>query len=359
MNSNLSNSEAGHRQVIRNIYYGIKDRCYRQASTSYESYGGRGIGLWEPWREDSSAFVDWILQNLGPRPADPPGWASRNPYWSIDRLDVNGNYEPSNIRKEWASPSVQMSNTRAQLDPMNGIKQTPGASTWGYAVTRDGEKFAEYGFETPEDAAAGRDQMLQILDNEGADAARKLIQDRTSARTRARQAEIDLARQAATAAKSAAQAAKDAATKAKKEAREARKLASEIERQTRRDEKAARHAGRAARYHELNKTMTLADIARAEGVSVALVSTELRRFGYEAVLHNSTGYPGVKQVTKNGRTYYVARISVGGKRKDLGQRKTAEEAYELILKAKELVKVPQRSEDSRRSKRRTVTVRAA
>jgi hypothetical protein len=113
----------------------------------------------------------------------------------------------------------------------------------------------------------------------------------------------------------------------------------------------------------MNKTMTLADIARAESVSVAHVSQELSRFGYEAVLHDSTGYPGVKQITKGGRTYYVARMQVDGRRRDLGQRKTAEEAYELILAAKEAAqpsKSPQRSEDSPRpKKKRTVLFQAA
>jgi hypothetical protein len=81
----------------------------------------------------------------------------------------------------------------------------------------------------------------------------------------------------------------------------------------------------------MNLTMTLSDIARQEWVAVALVSTELRRFGYDAILHNSTGFPGVK---RTARGYYEARISVGGKRTVVGTRKTPEEAYELILAAK-------------------------
>ena len=53
--------------------------------------------------------------------------------------------------------------------------------------------------------------------------------------------------------------------------------------------------------------------------------------------------------------YYEARLSVGGKRKTLGQRKTAEEAYALILKDRG--ETPQRSVD--RPRRRTLQVRAA
>lgn len=47
---------------------------------------------------------------------------------------------------------------------------------------------------------------------------------------------------------------------------------------------------------------------------------------------NSLGYPGVKRRERNGRVFYVARIVIDGKRRDLGQRKTAYEAY-LLYKA--------------------------
>jgi hypothetical protein len=49
---------------------------------------------------------------------------------------------------------------------------------------------------------------------------------------------------------------------------------------------------------------------------------------------NATGYPGVKKVTKRGRTYFEVRMVIDGKRKTLGQRKTPEEAHALYVAAR-------------------------
>jgi hypothetical protein len=302
------------RQVIRATWSNIKDRCLNPGNAAYPNYGGRGITLWTAWREDSTAFTDWVLENLGPRPEGQ----------SIDRIDVNGHYEPGNLR--WATPAQQMSNTRAQLDPMNAIIQTPGAATFGYRVTRDKTLLAEYGFTTPEDAAHGRDNMLSVLEDQGPDAARKLIESRKAGRVRKREKIVSEARQAA-------QAAKDEAAMARLRARTAATGARELERVTKRQVREDAKADRAARFHRMNETMTLADIARAEGVSVAHVSIELKRYGHEAIAHNATGYPGVKR-TRHGT--YEARKVIEGKRITLGTRKTPEEAAELYRAARDL-----------------------
>jgi len=71
-------------------------RCNNTNSTGYENYGGRGIKLHSEWL-DFKKFIE----HVGPRPS------SKH---SIDRIDVNGNYEPGNVR--WASPLQQASNRR-------------------------------------------------------------------------------------------------------------------------------------------------------------------------------------------------------------------------------------------------------
>lgn len=78
------------------IWSGIK---FRTSNKEDKNYGGRGISLHSEWN-DFRLFLSYIETNLGTRP----------PGWSIDRIDVNGNYEPGNIR--WASALVQAQNKR-------------------------------------------------------------------------------------------------------------------------------------------------------------------------------------------------------------------------------------------------------
>ena len=76
-----------HGQTKTKLYWvwqGIKRRCYSKKDKQYKDYGGRGISMTTEWKNDFCAFQKWAIQN---------GYKKG---LTIERIDVNGNYEPNN-----------------------------------------------------------------------------------------------------------------------------------------------------------------------------------------------------------------------------------------------------------------------
>lgn len=92
-------------------WYSMKTRCANPANNNYVNYGARGITVCDEW-QDFPAF----LADMGVRPSG----------MSLDRIDVNGNYEPHNCR--WATAYQQAQNKRPRAHKVRVIRADDGGT---------------------------------------------------------------------------------------------------------------------------------------------------------------------------------------------------------------------------------------
>ncbi len=93
----------------------MKGRCLNPKNHKYAQYGGRGVTVCARWLD----FANFI-QDMGRPPSETH---------TIDRIDVNGNYEPNNC--QWATPTQQMNNRQvSKLITCNGATKTQ--AQWSY-----------------------------------------------------------------------------------------------------------------------------------------------------------------------------------------------------------------------------------
>ena len=90
-----------------NVYYHMRARCLNPNNKDYHHYGGRGIKVCDRWLDSVVSFY----QDMGERPSLKH---------SIDRINNNGNYEPSNCR--WATQTEQAANQRLRKDNSSGVR---------------------------------------------------------------------------------------------------------------------------------------------------------------------------------------------------------------------------------------------
>lgn len=84
---------------IKHTLAHMKDRCFNPKCKAYKDYGARGISVCDKWTEELESFVDWSLSH------------GYKPGLAIDRINNDGNYEPSNCR--WVTPKENNQNRRS------------------------------------------------------------------------------------------------------------------------------------------------------------------------------------------------------------------------------------------------------
>lgn len=95
-NPNYSEHHSYYKEMY-SIWHGMKQRCENPNRPHYEDYGGRGIRVCDEWKK-FAPFQKWSHEN---------GWKQG---LTLDRIDVDGNYEPSNCR--WITQKEQLLNRR-------------------------------------------------------------------------------------------------------------------------------------------------------------------------------------------------------------------------------------------------------
>jgi len=128
-------------RVWQHIIERTTDKSHRQ----YKHYGGRGISMFPPWREDFQLFYDYVSAL--------PDFKKEN--YSIDRTDNDGNYEPGNLR--WTTRHLQNVNRRT-LNRSTGYRGVyhDSKNSWSYSVGKHNQN----GFYNLIDAVTARNNYI-------------------------------------------------------------------------------------------------------------------------------------------------------------------------------------------------------
>jgi hypothetical protein len=127
------------------IWSQMIQRCENPKNKHYKDYGQRGISVCERWHNFKNFYAD-----MGDKPS---------PKLSLDRIDVNGNYEPSNCK--WSTPLEQTLNRRVNKNNSSGfagVSWVKRSKKWIARIRVDRESIQLGSFENKEDAIKARKQ---------------------------------------------------------------------------------------------------------------------------------------------------------------------------------------------------------
>lgn len=126
------------------IWYDMIRRCVNPKLKAYPNYGGRGIKVCDRWTKYEN-----FLEDMGQRPSNK---------YSIDRINNNGNYEPSNCR--WTTNEVQALNKRGVRVTSNGVAYNKNINRFIARCLHDGKRTYLGCFKTEQEAVAANKEFI-------------------------------------------------------------------------------------------------------------------------------------------------------------------------------------------------------
>jgi hypothetical protein len=135
-------THGGYHTPEYQIWLGMKARCMDEGSDSYHLYGGRGIKVCDSWMSFENFFRD-----MGSRPVG----------LSIDRIDVNGNYEPGNCR--WATDTIQLFNQRPRINSTGYTGVELRGQSWRVRIKKENKSFVSGVFHSLREAVLERQRL--------------------------------------------------------------------------------------------------------------------------------------------------------------------------------------------------------
>lgn len=113
-------THGGTKSRLYLVWAGMKQRCLNINNSRYAAYGGRGIRICDEWENDFAMFRDWAFAN---------GYDENAPFGActLDRINNDGDYEPSNCR--WIEQKEQARNQRTNVN-IGFCEKTQTVTQW-------------------------------------------------------------------------------------------------------------------------------------------------------------------------------------------------------------------------------------
>ena len=133
------------------VWNNMRNRCYNSKLSGFKNYGGRGITVCDEWKNDLTAFIDYVTQL--------PHYSE--PSMTLDRERNNEGYKPGNMR--WTTRHIQNTNSRRRKDNTSGyagVSYNKVMRGWRSGIKINRKRIDLGHYDTPQEAAQARNQYI-------------------------------------------------------------------------------------------------------------------------------------------------------------------------------------------------------